>query len=213
MISFLDILFPKKCIYCGKEGKYICEKCLKSFDNKYIFRKVFNNYFDYMFCCSFYTDIIKNQIHSFKFHEKAYLYEYFIELSLRNNISDFLKKFDLVTFIPMNYNKEIRRGYNQSKLLAKELGKRLNINVINTLEKEAGLFVQSTLSEKDRENNAKKAFKILKNINIENKNIILVDDIFTTGSTVKSASKILKENKANKICVFAISKTRIRRKL
>ena len=205
----LDILFPKKCLYCGRYGNYICKECYNKLNNKSIFRKINNDYFDYVIFCSYYEGFIKKQIHNFKFHEKSFLYSYFLEFYLKNDkILYFLKKFDLITYVPMNYNKEIKRGYNQSKLLANELGKKLNIKVINLLEKPLGIKVQSTLSERERENNVKNAFKFVEYNNIENKNIILVDDILTTGSTVRACSKILKENNCGKICVFTIAKTR-----
>ena len=109
----------------------------------------------------------------------------------------------------MSYKRKLKRGYNQSELLAKELGRKLEIKVIKTLEKSKNTKVQSTLKEEEREDNVKNAFSFLENIEIRNKNIVLVDDILTTGSTVNSASRILKQNGANKICVFTISKTRL----
>ena len=204
----LDILFPEKCLYCKKYGKIICDNCFEKLNNKSLFKKVYRNFYDYIFCSSFYNDLIKNQIHNFKFHEKAYFYKYFIEISLKNSkIVEFMKKFDLITFVPMNSKKQNIRGYNQSELLANELGKRLGVKVIKTLEKQINIKTQSTLNEIDREKNAQNAFKIVPNIYLNNKNIILVDDIFTTGATVKNASKILKENNCNKILVFTVAKT------
>ena len=204
----LDILFPEKCLYCKKYGKIICDNCFEKLNNKNFFKKVYRNFYDYIFCSSFYNDLIKIQIHNFKFHDKAYFYKYFIEISLKDSkIVEFMKKFDLITFIPMSLKKQNIRGYNQSELLAKELGKRLGIKVIKTLEKEKNIKTQSTLNELEREKNAQNAFKKFDNIDLKNKNIILVDDILTTGATVKSASKILKENNCNKILVFTIAKT------
>lgn len=205
----LDNLFPEKCLYCKKYGKYICDSCYKKLNNEYIFRKVYNDYFDYIICCSYYRGDIKKQIHNFKFHEQSYLYKYLIEICLLNNkIYNFLRNFDLITYIPMNYNKQLKRGYNQSELLAKELGRKLNIEVIKTLKKPLQLKVQSTLSEKEREKNVKNAFEFIgKEENIKNKKIILVDDIITTGSTVRICSKILKRFQPQKICILAIAKT------
>ena len=209
----LDFIFEPRCVFCKKIGKYICENCYEKLNNKYLFQKVEKDYFDYIYCGSFYNDLIKKQIHNFKFHDKPYLYKYFIELSLTKNekIFNFLKKFDLITYIPMNNQKELKRGYNQSKLLAKELGKRLKIDVLKTLEKPRIIKTQSSLSEEERKINARGAFEFIDGKDIKNKNIILVDDILTTGSTARSASKILKLNGANKICVFAISKTTMRK--
>ena len=204
----LDNLFPERCLYCGKYGKYICEYCYNKLNNEYIFRKVYNDYFDYIICSSYYVGDIKKKIHNFKFHEQSYLYKYLIEICLLNNrIYNFLKYFDLITYVPMNYNKQLKRGYNQSELLAKELGKRLNIEVVKTLNKPLQFKVQSTLSEKERMDNVKNAFEFIGGDNIKNKNIILVDDIITTGSTIRIFSKLLKNFQAKKICILAIAKT------
>lgn len=209
-MNLLDIIFPPKCVYCNKSGKYICEKCFSKLNNKYLFKKVNNDFFDYFVCGDFYQGITKIQIHNFKFHEKSYLYKYFIELILENKeIYNFLKKFDIITFVPMTSNKKLIRGYNQSELLAEELGKSLNINVLNLLDKVKENKVQSSLSGKERTKNVENVFQFLNQNNcIFNKNIILVDDIFTTGSTIREVSKILKQNGVNKICAFTICKTK-----
>ena len=208
----LDILFPDKCLYCKKYGKIICNECFKKLNNKSIFKRLNGNYFDYIFCTSFYNELIKSQIHKFKFYNQAYFYRYFIEISLRDcKIFDFLKKFDFITYIPMNYKKQIKRGYNQSELLAKELGKKLKIKVINTLKKIDGVKTQSTLTKEERKENVKNAFEFIGDRDLKGKNIILVDDILTTGSTAEASSKILKENNVNIICVFAIAKTQIKK--
>lgn len=207
--NILEIVFPKRCFYCNKVGEIICDSCMKKIQNSYMFKKVNNDYFDYVYCSTYYKGNIKTQIHNFKFHEKAYLYQYFVEMALREKeISDFLKAFDIITYVPMYVTKEQKRGYNQAKLLANELGKKLNIKVIDCLEKKIENKTQSSLSEQERLTNVQDVFDFVKNRNISGKNIILVDDILTTGATVKNCSKILKENNAGKICIFAISKTK-----
>ena len=208
-MSLLDIIFPEKCLYCKKLGKYICKECYNKLNNKYYFKKFNNDYFDYVICGSFYKETIRAQLHNFKFHEQSYLYKYFIELILNNaEIYSFLKKFNLITYIPMTKNKKLIRGYNQAELLAKELGKSLNIEVLNLLEKLKENRVQSSLSKTERIKNVEDVFEFSKkHSDILNKNIILVDDIYTTGSTARACSKIIKENGANKICVFTVSKT------
>ena len=129
--KILDLIFPDTCFYCGKIGKIICNDCWKKINIPYLFKKLNNEYFDYIFCGSYYKNEIRNMIHNFKFHKKAYLYKYFIKLCLRDKkIYEFLRKFDCITYVPMHYKKQIKRGYNQSELLAKELGKRLDLPVL-----------------------------------------------------------------------------------
>ena len=208
----LDILFPEKCLFCKKRGKILCDNCYKKLNNKSLFKEVYGDYYDYIFCSSFYNGLVRRQIHRFKFHEQAYFYKYFIEISLKNSkIVEFMKKFDLITFIPMDLKKQNKRGYNQSELLANELGERLEIEVVKILEKEKNVKTQSSLNELERIENVRNAFKKIENVDFKNKNIILVDDILTTGATVRSASKILKENNCNKILVFTVAKTTIQK--
>ena len=126
--NLLDMLFPKKCFYCHKIGNVICDACLKKIKSPYLFERIKQDSFDYLFCSNFYQGNMKTQIHQFKFYEKAYLYEYFIQIALRDQrIVDFLQKFDVITYVPMHCKKEQQRGYNQSKLLAQELEIRIPV--------------------------------------------------------------------------------------
>lgn len=206
--KILDFIFPETCVYCGKIGNIICKECLRKINYKYLFKKIKNEYFDYLYCSSFYKTDIKKKIHKFKFKENSYLYKFFIEESLKNKeIYESLKKFDLITFVPMTKYKEKLRGYNQSYLLAKELGKRLEIEDKELLIKSKENKRQGSLSEIQRQENVKNVFEFDKSFNIKGKNIILVDDIITTGATIRSCSKALKDNGAGKILAFAIAKT------
>ena len=208
------MLFPIRCVYCRKIGNSICNNCLKNIDKKYIFQKLNNEFIDYVFCGSLYENIIRLQMHSFKFHERADLYKYFIDICFWKNkeLYKVLNDFDLITYVPMYYKKEQKRGYNQAKLLAEELGRRLNIKVVNCLKKRKDNKMQSSLSKNERFENVKNVFEIIdedhiKN-SIQNKNIILVDDILTTGATITNCAKILKKNESGKICAFTISKSK-----
>lgn len=212
-MNLLDIIFPEKCIYCNKYGRYICQNCFNKLDNKYLFKKIDNDFFNYLICGTIYKNKTKIQIHNFKFHEQSYLHKYFIELILNNrSIYEFLKKFDYITYIPMTKNKKLLRGYNQAELLALELGKRLDIKVVKLLEKFKENKTQSSLLKEERVKNVQDIFEFYNEQKASlfvHKNIILIDDIFTTGSTVRSASKVLKKNNVNKICVLTISKAGI----
>jgi len=207
--NFLEVIFPKKCFYCHQIGNVICDDCLKKIDSPYLFEKGKQDSFEYLFCSHFYQGNMKMQMHQFKFYEKAYLYEYFIRIALRDQrIVDFLKKFDVITYVPMQMQKKQKRGYNQAELLAQELGKRLNLTVIPLLVKNKENKRQSSLKEEERWKNVKEIFSFAENTDIHNKNMILVDDILTTGATTRRCSQILKENGAGKICIFAIAKTK-----
>ena len=108
----------------------------------------------------------------------------------------------------MYAKKKAIRGYNQAELLAKCLA-----DEIGTIQYKNEILLkildtkkQSTLNKKERSQNLIGAYKIQNAEIIQNKNIILVDDIFTTGSTANECSKMLKQAGANKICVLTIAK-------
>ena len=116
----------------------------------------------------------------------------------------FKKKYDIIIPVPMYKTKKDTRGYNQAEVLAKELGgvpmkNDVLIKIIDTKK-------QSTLNKEERSQNLIGAYKIQNSEIIQNKNIILIDDIFTTGSTVNECSKILKQAGAYEICVLTIAK-------
>ena len=116
-----------------------------------------------------------------------------------------MKKYDIIIPVPMYKNKKSARGYNQAELLAQELQditpykKGILLKIKDTKK-------QSTLNKQEREQNLIGAYKIQNGEIIQNKNIILLDDIYTTGSTANECSKILKQAGANKICVLTIAK-------
>ena len=104
-------------------------------------------------------------------------------------------------------DKKSVRGYNQGELIARELAKQMGlIYDKKLLIKIKNTQVQSTLTKAQRVANVKKAFSITDSIRIENKKIILIDDVYTTGSTVNECSKVLKDAGAKEICVVTIAK-------
>lgn len=193
----------------GKEG--LCPKCnlkLKQISQCEIV-KVENFCFDYHVYLFKYKNDIRNKIIDFKFNDKPYFAKTFIKFLIKNEkICGFLKKYDIIMPVPMYAKKKAIRGYNQAELLAKCLA-----DEIGTIQYKNEILLkildtkkQSTLNKKERSQNLIGAYKIQNAEIIQNKNIILVDDIFTTGNTANECSKMLKQAGANKICVLTIAK-------
>ena len=112
-----------------------------------------------------------------------------------------------ISYVPIHKIKERKRGFNQSKELALTLSKYFNIPIISTLQKIKNNDPQAKMkSQIDRLNNVSDTIKIKKNINIEGKNIILVDDISTSGATLFESSGILKKYGAKKIIGLVVAK-------
>ena len=98
------------------------------------------------------------------------------------------------------------RGYNQTELISKKLAKDLKIESSNkVLRKVIDTKKQSTLTKKERIKNVENAFNVVNSKSIENKNVILLDDIFTTGSTLNECSRMLKLAGTKEIAILTIA--------
>lgn len=195
----LDIVYPQVCSICGKLNiKSLCNKCKIKLKKEFSFKiENYDNDFKKNFIehCYFfkYEYLIRNQILDFKFHEKPYIYKT-ISYFLKNNQKSFenIKKYDIIIVVPISKRRQKERGYNQSELLATEISKIIDAKIVkNILYKIKDTKPQSVLNKKQREQNVKGIYKA-KNINkIKNKKVLLVDDIYTTGSTINECAKIL----------------------
>jgi len=209
--NILVFLFPNVCGICGKINiNSLCPKCNLKLENitKYKLIKYNNKYFNEHLYVFKYDGIIREKIIEYKFYEKSYLYKTFAKIILKNEKKySFLRNYGIIIPVPIHKKRKVERGYNQSSLIAKELSNNLEIICIeNILYKIVNNTMQSTLSQKQRSENVKNVYGI-KNIEyIKNKNIILFDDIYTTGSTANECAKLLKQNGANKILVLTLAK-------
>jgi len=207
----LDLIYPPVCGICNKiNRKHLCRKWeikLKQYEI-YAIVKEENRYFDYRIDILKYENIVRKCIIDYKFNEKAYKHKMFEKILLKNEkIYSFLKKYDIITYVPMFKNKKAKRGYNQTEIIAKDISKKLRIKLEkNNIIKIKDTKKQSTLNKKEREKNVKDAFAIRNTKNIVSKKVILFDDIYTTGNTVNECSKILKEAGAEEIVVLTIAK-------
>lgn len=222
---FLDLIFPKTCGYCEKitlNNSYICDACrtkfVYEFQNKcklcgkttYNIDDICNEcivkriYYTRLRYVTFYEDIMKQRITEYKFFEKKYLSHFFAEIIL-NNVEKI--EGDLLLAVPIGKKRLLERGYNQSDLIAKELSKRWNIKFESKLLKKVKETPkQSKLSARERKKNIKNAFEVIDSDIIKGKDIILFDDIFTTGATVNEISRLLIKYGANSVNIIVIAR-------
>ena len=140
----------------------------------------------------YYKDNARNSIHRFKFgNRRHYAQSYGRLLALQ--LSDSLyADVDLITWIPVSTLRKLRRGYDQSKLLATALGKELSLPVVPLLKKIRHTQPQSFLKHApQRRANVLNAYKILDPALITGKHILLLDDVVTTGATASECARML----------------------
>ena len=155
-----------------------------------------------------YEGIIRRLILKYKFKEEAYLYKTFVNFLLKNKkLFEKIKKYDTIIPVPISKKRYKIRGYNQSELIGKELAKKLKINIeTEYLFKVKNIIEQSKLSKEERTKNIQGVYKLINKEKLENKKILLIDDVYTTGSTVNECSKILRKANPKKIGVFTLAK-------
>ena len=201
------------CGFCGKLDKNsLCNKCKIRIEKNAIYKiedyRETTSFFDEHLYLFQYDGEVRETILNYKFNEKSYLYRTFLEF-IKNSekICTQIKKYDIIMPIPISKKRMKQRGYNQSTLIAKNLAKMLNIEYKeNVLVKIKDNKPQSELGQHERSANVKGVYKIKALRNIYIKKILLIDDIFTTGSTANECARVLKENNANSVGIFTIAK-------
>ena len=212
----IRILYPRRCPVCQiivtdkgyvcRECKqqlpYIkeprCKKCGKSLDSEvqeYCFDCTKGHHvFDKGIALWQYTKSMKQSIHRFKYDNKREYADFYIEEILKH-YGTWIESLqvDAIIPVPLHRSKQRSRGFNQAELLAKGIGKALQIPVeTKVVERYRKTKVQNVLNDTERKNNVKKAFKIAGNV-VKLKKVLLVDDIYTTGSTIDAIAEVLKE--------------------
>lgn len=208
----ISCIFPKRCVLCGEVIEYdknMCESCTETFSSAQIVRRIpYLNGEEFFECISpfLYIGGIRKAILRLKFHNCRDNLKFFAR-SIAEKLNEilYIKDVDYICFVPMSDEALMKRGYNQSELLAETLGDMLHIPVRSLLAKTRETFTQHELDAGERAKNLIGAFSVCGGQEVRDKNFILCDDIITTGSTLKECVKALKSNGANKIICCTIA--------
>ena len=212
----LNLIFPPVCGFCNEiDSNFLCEKCKNKLSlatiskiDEYVNVPV---YFDEHFYMFKYEKEIRNFILKYKFDEKSYMFKSFAKLMCDDNVfkDRFINEFDYIVSVPIHKKRYKQRGYNQSELIAKEIGKICGKTYHkNVLIKKKNIVAQSSLDRLDRVRNIKDAFELgVEKSVVNGKRIAIFDDVFTTGATVNECSKVLKDNGADYVGIFSLAKS------
>jgi len=214
-----ELIFPDNCLLCrqflnSRHQRQICDKCLSSLDfNPVPFSRQTTPgimAYDQAWSICLYNQTAQKLLHAFKYNAKKSLGKTFLPLMIsfidRHHIP--LRKFDLITPIPLHPVRLRERGYNQSAILSLGLSRHYGIpHTENLLNRQRKTTTQTELGAKQRWTNMEGAFKIKNPTDVAGKNIVLIDDLFTTGATAHSAAEALKTAGAGKVGVLTFSIT------
>lgn len=229
--SLLDLIFPKKCVGCGKQGNYFCAKCTKLINQVGQICPVCERQSPFgqthKFCLtrnnlngltSFFTydGIIRNAIHQLKYKYITDLKNELwtiIESCLKENkekmtvTESFIKQRPMVIPIPLYWRKENWRGFNQSSLFAQKIANYYHLQFSDKiLFRTKNNISQTKLSEKERKKNIKGIFFTNPNSQLLITNCLLIDDVWTTGATLKEATGVLKSSGVKQVWGLTIAR-------
>lgn len=204
--TLCDFLFTVHCPYCGKvimRNEYACEKCKKHFPEKSIIRYAAGGY-----KCAVpfpYLDCYKKAIAKFKFGNcgnYAKQLAFMIVIAVNEVYGN--KHFDIITCVPMHKNAVRKRGYNQAELLARECAEIMGIKYVDVLEKFKENKTQHSIKAAERAKNVKGVYRICDEKIAYGKNILIIDDIITTGNTLGECAETITKAGCNGVSCAAL---------
>lgn len=194
---------PPFCHCCGRRLKannitrHICPSCIK--------RPL---HFDRAFSVCVYEGVVKELIHKFKYESKDYL-----GLTLSRLMTEFIKEYnlpmdfvDVIIPVPLHKIRLREREFNQAQILSNHIASEFNKRVLDScLLRHRYTKTQTELEENQRLLNVKDSFSVAKKGDIKDKNVLLVDDVLTTGATSSEAAFALKNAGANVVFVLTLA--------
>jgi len=224
--GFLDLIYPPFCLVCEQAGEeYLCAQCIETID---VIEAPFcrkcgipcasyhcsdcqerEYYFEQACSAGVYEGVLKNAIHQLKYKFHIAMADPLAEFMVRSFANTgFRGKFDLVIPIPIHHSRKIERGFNQAEELAWRFCKRRSIVLErDVLYKKKDTKHQANLSQDMRAVNLQGVFAVRNAEKIAGKRILLIDDVFTTGSTLNEAAKALKEAGASTVCAYTLARS------
>jgi competence protein ComFC len=226
-----DILFPRNCILCrtytGQASPQLCTRCYASIEfNTPPFCLRCSRHltvytteglcttclrhppgFDCAWGAVSYNPAIQALLHQFKYGQKTAVRRIFAGFldAFLDSYRISLDSFDCVAPIPLHPVRYRERGFNQSQLLAQYVHAKTGLPVVEALIRSKPTKIQAFLGRKERWTNLEGAFRIKRSFNTNNKSILLVDDLLTTGATASAAAATLKEAGAKKVGLLVVA--------
>lgn len=226
-MNILDIFFPRFCVGCGRVGSFICSTCAITvghiLPNEGICpeckRRAIDGFthpgcrkklsMDGLVSFFHYRGVIKKSIKEVKYRFISSLIDRLISVASDENIKGverFITKYTVIVPIPLSTQRKRFRGFNQAECIAKSLSLRFcvpyKVNIISRIKHTSS---QTSFHNRiDRITNMKGVFKL--NQHIAYSSVLLVDDVFTTGATMKEATKVLKASGVKRVFGVTIAR-------
>ena len=234
LAGLIDLIFPPKCIECGAlvtsdtavpiceecfaeitfiesplclccglpfkaetAGDHLCGECITS-----------KQYFSLARAVGIYDKVLLEAVHRFKYNRNITTGRALGKLMAGHAFPLFDPwRYNLIVPVPLHPKRLRQRGFNQAVILAKELANKYAFELaLNFLQRSIDTLPQFNLGRAERHSNVKGAFSVFRQARIDGRNIILVDDIFTTGNTVRECARVLLEAGAKEVAVLTLAR-------
>jgi competence protein ComFC len=193
----VPLIEGRTCLCCGKpmesSSLEICSDCLEM-----------ERHFSRGFSCAIYEGKIRELIHRFKYGKQKHLVHALAEMMTDKLNAEELTDIDRVIPVPLHKERQKERGFNQSEMLARYIAGAMGWKLDKkSLLRNKNTHFQSELTKEERKQNVQNAFSLNTNVSFEGEKILIVDDVYTTGSTLNACAKEL--SKANPEEIYVIS--------
>lgn len=191
----LDLAYPHRCIFCGRflerEQGLICPDCESSLPQAEREPKRGEFYKRCVSVCS-YVDTVRRSVHRFKFKGCSFYAGEYGRLLAHTVRKELDGQFDCITYVPISTLRRKLRGYDQSELLARALGRELGFEVVRTVKKVRNNKPQSSMVfAAARRANVRNVYRPVDMGRWAGKRLLLIDDVLTTGATLSEVSRVL----------------------
>ena len=191
----LDLLFPPKCILCGKllekQETDLCRACREESPECLGKHKNFS-FLDSWAAIWYYEKNIRQSILRFKFRRARHYADVYGRLLAMRLLQLYPEGFDVLTWVPISRARRFTRGYDQVELLARAVGRELGMKPIKALKKMRNNRPQSGISgQAQRRANVLGVYRVISSAQVQGKRILLLDDIITTGATAGECARVL----------------------
>lgn len=197
LTAVFDLLFPPKCAFCGRlleKSGDICADCEKNLpfrpDCEAVISVGENAYPTAI--ALYYDGMVRSGVRALKFGRKSWRAKVFARYVAQTAAEHLAGGFDAVTFVPVSWQRNFERGFDQARLLAEEAAKIWGVKAEPTLRKIRHTKAQSSLTDPAlRARNVKSAYAVPHPERVRGRRFLLIDDVCTTGSTIASAADAL----------------------
>jgi len=222
-IQLLDIFFPKRCVCCRKFGAYLCFDCAKEIEYiktdtcpecgkishgaKYCRNcraRAKTKLSSLIIAANYHCPPVKEMIHNLKYCGLTELSEHLGEI-LCQKLSSIDSKNYIIVPVPLYKKRQNSRGFNQSALIARYTAQKLGLEYADCLKRLRDTKPQVELKRGERQKNVLDSFKCASSI-VERRNVLLIDDVATTGATLSECAKALKTAGAKKIIAAVVAR-------